>query len=70
MSITPNLPDDEFELTVTCPIGACFAQYTCAYKKLVLKENNNFRIQIKQQMITDVRKQHEDGRHKLPLEVK
>lgn len=70
MSITPDLKPDEFELTVTCPVGACFVQYTCAYSKLVLKQNSDFRKQVKQNMIADVTKQHEDGRHKKPVEAK
>lgn len=70
MSITPDLRPDEFELTVTCPIGPCFVQYTCAYSREVLKQNASFRTQVKQNMMTDVKKQHEDGRHKMSKEQK
>lgn len=67
---TPDLKPDEFELTVTCPVGACFTQCTYAYSREVLKENTQFRIGLKDSMIDNTRKQHEDGRHKLPVEAK
>lgn len=67
---TPDLKPDEFELTVTCPIGTCFAQCTYAFSKEVLKENANYRTQIKENIISMTVKQHEDGRHKLPVEAK
>lgn len=70
MSVTPDLKPNEFELTVTCPTGACFAQYTCGYNRLVLEQNASFRKQIKKQMLDDVTKQHTDGRHNTPKEVK
>lgn len=68
--ITPDLKPDEFELTVTCPVGACYAQCTFAFSREVLKENADFRKQIKQNNLDMATKQHNDGRHKKPKESK
>lgn len=61
--ITPNLPDDQFELTLLCPIGHCFAQHTYAFSKDVLKENRQYRKQVKENMVANITKAHTEGRH-------
>jgi len=60
---TPNLKPDEFELTVTCPVGACFAQCTYAFSKDVLRENAKFREEVKKNIVIYAEKSHNSGMH-------
>lgn len=59
------MPADEFEMTVTCPVGACIAQCTYAYKKLVLQQNASFLKQVKADMLRFATESHNSGRHEL-----
>ncbi len=62
MSITPDLRPDEFEITFTCPTGACLAQITYAFSnelKTMPGAIKDMKAQVNKRIISE----HKDGRH-------
>lgn len=62
MPVIPDLKDNEFEITVLCPVGACLFQHTYAYDNR-LKDSSKDVIEVKGRIVEMVTKAHKDGNH-------
>lgn len=63
MPVTPDLKDNEFEITVLCPIGACLFQHTYAYDNGLLELPASDLIDVKGRITEMVTKAHKEGGH-------